>query len=522
MSQAQGMATTDWGQMFRRHILLVGLCILAGGITAAVGSWLAKPVYEGVVVMQVDPNSPRSVLAEEMPVWWENPTTLYTHVELARSRLAMVRVCEKLGVPETDRVEMARNLREKTRASVIRNTNLLAVTVADHDRVKARDLAKAIGEELVAISIERRQEESRRIREFLDGQLDKTQRDLTRSELALSPRAIKVNEEMYRLLLSKRHEANISEHSQIGELMIVDPPVIPEKPVRPRKFLNVILGLMLGAMVGLLAIFVREQWGKGVGSVDELEGLSSTPVLGWVPRFKVSPGKDWISNPGRLLAGGDGDLHLEPYRMITANMDLLQSGQACKSLLVTSSLPGEGKSRTTACLGLALVKDRKKVVVVEGDLRRPSLGNIWSLKGPGLAEVASGRMPLEKALVLPDPAVPNFTVLLAGNGPVRQESIAMEQQLEGILRELEKSFDIILVDSSPILLASDAIKLTRIIDGIVVVIEADATPRSAYLRTLRHLGRGKAKIVGAILNKLPKRSSPYGRYYGSYYAAVHE
>lgn len=515
------MTLADWERLFRRHVRLLGACVLAGALAALAVNFLAKPVYEAEILLKVDPQSGESLLATTAPAWWFDPTPLHTQVELARSKTVLERVCRKLGLAEGDKlVQEVGDLRSRVRAAMVRNTNLITVTVNDHDPVRVRDLANTIGDELVAISIESRQEESRRIREFLDSQVLKIRDDLIRSEQSLSPRSVKVNEEVYRLLLSKRHEANIAENSQIGELRVIDSAALPSRPVRPRRKFNIALGLFIGGMLGLVGAFWREQQYRGVASIEELEETTEVPVLGWVPRLKLLPATDWLSRPAELLDEHETNGRLEPYQLVVGNLELLPSREPHRTLLVTSAVPGEGKSRTVACLALAMAKNGRKVAVVEGDMRRPTLGNLWDLHGPGLADVLAGKSDLDGALRQVDSA-PNFRVLPAGQPTPDPGNLLRTERLREVMKGLRERFDAVLIDSSPLLLTPDALKLAGTVDGVLVILEAEMTPKKIFTRALNQLTRTDSRLLGVILNKLPATGSSYGAYYGRYYSSKH-
>jgi len=327
----------DWSGMVRRNWRVIAVCGGAAGLAALIASFVLPPVYEASAMVQVDPTSTRAVMLAESPLQPNNE--LYSQVELARSNAVLTRACVKLGLTGSgsgEQISVVQEMGKKVRVSPLRNTNLISITASARTSEKARDMANAVADSLMAAGIERKRAESRRVREFLDQQLSKIRDELIRSEANLSQRALKVNEEVYKLLLSRRHEANIAENSDIGAVSVVDPAVSPDRPVRPRKRYNTLLGLVLGALVGFVTSMWREQREDSVKSMEELEAMSDIPVLGWVPQTDSRPGKDWLVDPCSILKDEEKAKHLEPYHLLLGNLDLLPASVQRKALVITS------------------------------------------------------------------------------------------------------------------------------------------------------------------------------------------
>ena len=507
----------DWIGLILRNWQTILLCSGVAGAVALIASFIASPVYEATAMVQVDSSNVRAAMLAESPLQPNNE--LYTQVELAKSNAVLERACVKLGLAKavTEVQEDAvKKMGKKVRVSPLRNTNLISITASDNKADNARDIANAVADSLMVAGIERKRSESRRVRVFLDQQLSKIRGELLQSEANLSQRAVKVNEEVYKLLLSRRHEANISENSDIGAVSIADPAVSPMKPVRPRKRYNTLLGLFLGALFGFVTTMWKEQREDTVKSMEELENLSDIPVLGWVPQDDIRPGRDWLVDLPGLITDGERAIHLEPYHLLLGSLDLLPASVPRQALVVTSSLPQEGKSRTTTCIALTLAREGKKVILVELDLRRPTLGALWKLSSPGLTSVLEGKTHLDDAIRVVS-GIDNISVLPAGVPAANPVELIQGPELGKIVESLRKRYDIVLVDSPPILLTPDTLKVASLFDGFLFVVQAERAPKRLITRALNQMGRGGVKVMGMVFNRVPKRAAAYGSYYGEGY-----
>jgi capsular exopolysaccharide synthesis family protein len=515
--QPAEFSLSDWLGLLQRNWKTIAIFSGTTGFVALLASFIASPVYEATAMVQVDSSNVRAAMLAESPLQPNNE--LYTQVELARSNAVLERACVKLGLSSTtsgSHEDVVKKMGKQVRVSPLRNTNLISITASDHNPDMARDIANSVADSLMVAGINRKRSESRRVREFLDAQLAKLRGELLQSEANLSQRAVKVNEEVYKLLLSRRHEANIAENSDIGAVSVVDPAVSPEKPVRPRKSYNTLLGLFLGALIGFVMTMWKEQREDTVKSLEELENLTDIPVLGWIPQTDTRPGKEWLVDPCSILKDEEKAQHLEPYHLLIGSLDLLPASVPRKAFLITSSLPQEGKSRTSACLALTMAREGKKVILVELDLRRPTLEGLWNVSSPGLTSVLDGKARLEDAIKTCE-GNENISLLPAGKPSANPVELIRGPQLGEIIKSLRDKYDIVLVDSPPVLLTPDTLKVASLLDGVLFVVQAESAPKTLIRRALDQMTRGSVKVLGLVLNRVPERTSSYGSYYGGGY-----
>ena len=269
--------------------------------------------------------------------------------------------------------------------------------------------------------------------------------------------------------------------------------------IQPRTARNMVVGLLFGLIVGFGLAFLREALDTRVRSTEEIAERLGLPLLARLPKPPADLRRD-----NRLVMVSDPDgLDAEGFKILRANVDFARTQTSGTTLLVTSALEGEGKSTTVANLAVALARSGQRVVLVDLDLRRPFIHNFFNLKGPGVAQVATGSATLEEALA-PIPLVwPGsrswngqgengrqaiggmLEVLPAGPMPARLDDVLAKNMLAGILDALRQRADVVLIDSTP-LLAGDAMATSAAVDAILVVLRMNLV-RRPVLRELRRV-----------------------------------
>lgn len=297
---------------------------------------------------------------------------------------------------------------------------------------------------------------------------------------------------------------------------VLQPATAPDAPVSPKTGLNLVLGLLAGLVLGLaVAIFIHALDRRIHGEQDVAE-ITSTPIIGGIA---FDP--DAADRP-LTVQDNPYSVRAEAFRALRTNLRFLEVEPGRKSFVVTSSIPGEGKSTTAANLAIAMADTGVGVVLIDADLRRPKLAGYMGLEGAvGLTDVLVSRVTLEDAL---QPWGDNLLrVLPAGSIPPNPSELLGSRAMEKLLRKLEADFDVVLVDLPPLLPVTDAAVVTKFTRGALVVVSAGRTHKdelAAALATLQHAG---APAAGIILTMLPTNGpDAYGyrqfayRRYGAY------
>jgi capsular exopolysaccharide synthesis family protein len=344
-------------------------------------------------------------------------------------------------------------------------------------------------------------------------------------------RDLKLNESLYLTMKQKYEESRITEAGQLGKVRILDPALVAYK-IKPNKKMSLLLGVILGIGLGVGFAFLREFMDNTVKAVEHLERKGLT-ILGIIPDMlsnKREKGKNVVvqnqqpSKGGtdfrrRLITYEDPKSPIsESYRSLRTNVTFASVDKKIKSLLISSSQPGEGKSTTTANLAIAFAQLRKKTLLIDADLRKPVQHNVFGHpRGPGLAEYLVGEVKSVNE-VIQQTKVENLYLLTAGVLPPNPSELLGSERMSELIDHLEQKWDMVLLDSPPIVAVTDASTISREIDAIALVVKAGQTERSAVDRALDMMHNVRAPLIGAILNGASQESlgGKYAYYY-SYY-----
>jgi len=353
-------------------------------------------------------------------------------------------------------------------------------------------------------------------------------------QLARLERATKVNENIYLMMREKFEEARITEAGQIGMVRVIDKAKEPQRPIRPKKSLNLVLGAVIGLGLGLGITLLLDYADDSLKSIEEVERHTGLRVLGSIPQIKISEktkARKRTPNTSeeqeiRKIASRMVT-HFEPkspvseaYRTFRTNIQFAQLEQPPQTLLVTSAGPSEGKSTTVANLAITMAQMGTKTLLVDADLRRPVLHSIFEYeKTLGLTDVLLGKDGLDK--VLHELTVKNLSLLCCGTLPPNPSELLGSQAMKRLLKELRAKFEVILFDSPPVLAVTDAAVLGAQTDGVILVISAEETTRKAENRAKALLENVRAQILGSVLNNV-KVEGRYGSYYHYYYYHYYE
>ncbi len=331
--------------------------------------------------------------------------------------------------------------------------------------------------------------------------------------LAQLERQRKANEEIYTMLLSKREESKIAEAMQISQARIIDHAIIPDRPVAPKVKQNAILGFLLGLLVGIVGAFLLEYIDTSVKSTKEIEELTGITVLATIPLVKNKHSIDipTIQEPHSDIA--------EAYRILRTNLAFSAAARPIKSLLITSTLPQEGKTTTCINLGITLAQQGHKVVILDCDFRRPKLHNYFrdvvKDNHNGLSDVLIDRIKLKDAVL--KSKFEGLYFITSGTIPSNPAELLGSSRMSDIITELKNNFDYILVDAPPALGIADARVLGKLCDAILVVVMSGRTTREGVIEVKDELERAGEKIIGYVLNGVDMTQRYYRHRYYYYY-----
>ncbi len=329
---------------------------------------------------------------------------------------------------------------------------------------------------------------------------------------------------LYDGLLTKLKEAGISAALQSSNIRVVDPAMIPSYPSRPAKARNVALAFLVGLVGGIGLALLREYMDNTVKTPDDIETLARLPSLAVVPAFDDSNGdgyrKKSLSNALGNGRAGHVELvaqHLpksqmsEAFRALRTALLLSQAGKPPQVILVTSALPREGKTTAAANLAVTLAQLGDRTLLIDADLRKPGVGRLLNMNGgkyAGLSSYLAGVSSLELVTVQ-HPAIPNLSAIPTGPLPPNPADLLSSHRLADAIAELRTKFKFIVIDTPPVMAATDAVILSVQADGVVLVVRSGETPKEAFSRTRDLLVSVKCHLLGVVLNAVNSSAPDY-------------
>jgi polysaccharide biosynthesis transport protein len=332
-------------------------------------------------------------------------------------------------------------------------------------------------------------------------------------------RDYETNRKLYEELLEKLKQASVSAGLKSSNIRIVDAARVPTSPSSPNIPRNIELSLLLGTLGGIGLAFVLEALDATVRTPEQVEIVSALPSLGIIP-LNVAGGRPF-------LTGGQTSFSMElitdkrPQSQIAESFrslrtSILLSGSfesRPKVLLITSAVPKEGKSSISVNLAIVLAQKASRVLLVDGDLRRPTLHRVLGVsRDVGLSSLLDGTA-VEENAILPAPDFPNLFVLPAGLSPSNPVELLDSERLRKLLKQWRSLYDYVIIDSPPALSVTDAVVISPEADAVVMVVRSGATTKDAVRRTRDTLYQVNARIMGIVMNAVDLRSPDLYYYY---------
>ena len=355
-----------------------------------------------------------------------------------------------------------------------------------------------------------------------------------------------------RSLEQKYQEVLIKEAEKIQEITIVRPAILPTFPVNPPTTkTTTVIGTLIGLILGVVMAFVRETMDTSIGTIEDVEEFIGVPVVGVIPFMGTEQIKD------TLLKKKDTELpeevlelnarlvsHFAPkstiaetYRALRTGIEFIAMEQQMKVIAVTSSSMREGKTTVICNFAMTSVQIGKKVLLIDADLRKPMISTIFGIeREPGLSDVILGNYNWEEVIktdtdimmgkmgmediTTTAPGINNLNIITSGLVPPNATELLNSSRMSEILAQVKDSYDIVLIDSSPVLTTTDAVIVATKADGVVMIYQVGQVARGALKRAKTQLENAKATVIGVVLNGLKpetgKDYKDYG-YYGYYY-----
>ncbi len=329
-------------------------------------------------------------------------------------------------------------------------------------------------------------------------------------ELTALEREVTTNRQIYDMFMSRFKETAAASDMQSGVVArVVDPAMPADNPAKPNKLQVTLIALALGLILGVIAALLLERLDNTVKTSEDAEIKLGQPVLTTIPMLEGdqsnAAGRHYLDEPKTIFSEG----------IRTARTGILLSAVDCpnKVLVVTSAVPGEGKS--TFAINLALSHAQtKKVLLIDADMRRPTVAKTLGLDASesGLSMLVTGQVKLDDCIQTITGSA--LHIVGVGNIPPNPLELLLSQKFKELLDTLSQQYDIVILDSPPVQLVSDAVVLSTMATGVVFVVKADSTPHQISRRCIRTLLAAGANLIGVALNQLDFKNAD--RYYGAY------
>jgi capsular exopolysaccharide synthesis family protein len=445
----------DYLRILRKNWILITVCALFGLAAASGGSIATTPKYESTTELYVSVQSATSSGTADLVQGTSFAHQAVTsYVSVADTARVLDQVIKELNLKLS-----AQQLAAQITATSPLDTVLIDITATDASPAMAAKIANSVGQNLTDVVVN---------------------------------------------VLEKPADGGASQ----VKIETVQPASVPAKPVSPNVPLNLILGLLVGLAIGVIAAVLRTILDTRIHSTHDIELVTDKPLLGG-----ISFDPDTRRRP--LVVHADPrSPRAESFRTLRTNLQFLNIEGAPRAFVITSAVPGEGKSTTAANLAIALAETGAKVALIDGDLRLPRIEEYLGIEGAvGLTDVLIGKVELADALqkwgrgllfVLPSGRIPPNPSELLGSG-----------NMSKLLSTLSAEFNYVIIDAPPLLLVTDAAVLSKLSGGAIVVSAAGRTKRAELAGAIRALEHSGSRLLGVVVTMLPtKGPDAYG--YGTY------
>lgn len=496
---------------------LVALSTVVAGATSFVVSSFLPPVYEATAMLMSNQSANTGIVDYSSLLGGQQ--VIETYRALLQAEPTLETVITRLGLPYT-----ARQLAGHISVDILPNTQLLRLRVEDGDPQRAADIANEIawtfllqrsaGQQLAEID-----DYEQTLIDQMNGMklaIDRTETELrqlqaapglmTQDEVARVQEQQSQQRATYGNLLAGYLNLR-SMKSRLMDVTIITTAEPPTEPTGPSRPLNTAIAALGGTVIAGFVALLLEYLNDRVRDDDELRDVLALPSLGTIPVVG-----SWQKNGHASVDGGDWT-SAEAFRVLRTNIQFSSVDRGLRTLLVTSSVPGEGKTSIAANLGAAMAKSGRHVLLVDADLRQPHLHLVFELPGKerGLTSLLVNEAGIEECIVKTD--IPNLDLLPSGPIPPNPSELLESQRMEQLIEEIQELADVLLFDVPPVLVFADAAALASRMDGVILVVDSRSTRRKMPRQALEALHKVEAQVLGGVLNKASTSSTGYYQYY---------
>lgn len=441
-TRGTGLDLRDYLRILRRHWILVIASTLTGLLLAGAASVLTKPTYTAETQLFVAIQSSGSVQELQLGNNFSQ-ARVQSYIKTVQSPAVLQPAIDALGLGMT-----AEELAENVKATSETSTVLINISVSDASAVQAAAISQAVADSLIRV-------------------VDTLEKPRTGGASPVS-------------------------------LSVIKPAKAPAAPSAPNTKLHLLLGLLAGIVVGVGGAILRATFDNRIRGEGDLRRITDAPVLGGITFDQDATKKPLLTQSAHQSP------RAESFRQLRTNLQFANVAEHAKTVLVTSSLPGEGKSTTATNLAIALAQAGQTVCLIDADLRRPMVSEYLGLeRNAGLTTVLVGAGELND--LLQPWGEDNLFILTSGQIPPNPSELLGSHDMKQLIGRLEKSFDTIVIDAPPLLPVTDAAVLSQHVGGVILVVGAQKLRDQDLEKSLNALEMVGSNLLGVVLNKLPAK-----------------
>jgi len=498
------------------------LIILAGLLAAAAAfivSIRTTPIYQTSTRLLVsDPPAMRSI---DYTGIVSSQTMTRTYAEMLVERPVLQGVIDQLKLPTTPE-----DLKETVSVEVVRDTQLLVVSVEHTSPSLAADIANTIARVFTDRIRELQSERYAATREGLEKQVSDMGQQIEATNQAIIANGTDPNQHLqlearlteyqrlYSNLVTNYEQVRLAEAQTSTNVVVSEPATVPTIPISPKTVRNTLLATMAGMLLAAGVVFALDTLDDTVKNPDELRQKFGLSILGLIAWHETTDDKPIsMVQPRSPVA--------ESFRTLRTNTTFAGVDKPLHRILVTSATPQEGKTTVSTNLAVVMAQGERKVVVIDADLRRPQIHHKFGLYNRvGLSDLFLLMRPLES---LPNGAIQyieaaKLAVVTSGKLPPNPAELLTSQKMTQFLDLLNREYDLVLIDTPPVLSVTDAAAMAPCVDGVILVAKPGVTRLRDFQQALEQMQTVGARVLGVVLNEVNPRSRKYGYYYHRYYS----
>ncbi len=533
----------DYINILRRRQGVIILFFITIVLVVTLGSFIMTPIYRAKATLFIDLESPNVLTASGIvEMQSQNYYSYKEYYQSQKEILTSLPIAQKVfddfslvNLPEyTNAKEPIKKFLKSVKTEPVRDTRLVELYVENKDPVLAAKIANRIAELFVKRNlyyISKTELLNLLKNEYL--KLEARLSEYSKVYKEGHPEMIRLKKELAEVIdkIEKEKKADFNQdYNAVEELLnykyaleglkannisILAPAEIPTVPVKPKKLLNIALAIIVGIFGGIGLAFLFDYLDDTIRETSDLDRLTNWPFLGSIPQIDGSASTD---------RDKDIFVHVKPkepaseaYRSVrTSVLFSATEEHPCRAIVVTSAAPQEGKTTTLCNLGIAMAQNRSRVLLVDADMRNPRLNEVFKKENAkGLSTYLSGQADFNS--IVQKTEIDNLSIVSSGIHPPNPSELLASHKMSAFIEEANAKFDFVLFDTPPVLILTDAVILSSMTDGVVMVVECGKTPKKALPHIYKLFAGVKARVIGIILNKISVHSGNYYHHYYSHY-----